>query len=112
MLLSDESLEVLRRGWQEDLDGRSWIGRGIARWSLRQGAEAGRAGWKFRIAESLTLRGLRERLGGRLERLHVIHKRSTPIDPAVAAFFEAIGLPVHYLDHSEATDSGPVIAAS
>jgi len=110
-LLSHESLEALRRGWLAELDRRSWIGRGIARWSLRQGEEGGRAGWKHRIAESLTLHGLRERLGGRLARLDVIHDGSKPSDPALRSFFEAIGLPVHYLDLRGAADPGPTIAA-
>lgn len=112
VVLSEGSLAALCRGWQAELDGRSWVGRGIARWSLRQGGESDRAGWKHRLADSLTLRGLRERLGGRLARLDVIRDGPKPADPAVQSFFEAIGLPVHYLEPYEATNPGPVIAAS
>lgn len=110
-ILSRASLEGLRQGWQAELDGRSWIGRGIARWSLRQGAARGRPGWKLGLAEAMTLRGLRERLGGRLTRLDVLDDGSTPVDASVQSFFEAIGLPVHYLEDSGAAGLGPVIAA-
>jgi long-chain acyl-CoA synthetase len=111
LLVSGASLGRLRDGWQAELEGRSWIGRGVARWSLRQGADRGRGGWKLGLAESLTLRALRERLGGRSARLDVMDDGPSPVDPSTRSFFEAIGLPVHYLGDGGAANSGPVIAA-
>jgi long-chain acyl-CoA synthetase len=111
VLLSMEALSRLQQRWQADLDGRPWIGRMIARWSLRQGADAGRDSWKYRLADLMTFRGLRARLGGGVSRLDVIRDDSAA-GSAAGEFFEAIGLPVRYLQGTGKADSGPRIATS
>jgi hypothetical protein len=62
-ILSTQALGNLRRAWEAEIQGRSWIGRWIAHWSLRQGSVLDKTGWKHKIADSMTLRAFRRKLG-------------------------------------------------
>jgi long-subunit acyl-CoA synthetase (AMP-forming) len=112
VLSSPEALERLSNAWHADIAGRSWTGRKLVAWSLRQGADPVRAGWKHRVAESLALRDLRRKLGVRITRLDVLREDAAKPEPRVVSFFEAIGLPVRYLYTQGAAKSGPSIASS
>jgi hypothetical protein len=97
ILLNVEGLTRLYRGWMEDIEARSWIGRGLARWALRQGGNAERRGWKHWVADRLAFRGLRDKLGGRAFELDVITGGGHRASPEVDTFFAAVGLSVRYL---------------
>jgi len=97
ILLSVEGLTRLYRAWIEDIEAKSWIGRGITRWALRQGGNLERRGWKHRVADGLVLRGLRNKLGGRAAVLDVIAGGGRKASSEVGAFFAAAGLSVRYL---------------
>jgi long-chain acyl-CoA synthetase len=96
ILLTVAGLTRLHRAWVEDIEGRSWIGRAITRWALRQGASSERSGWRRRIADLLVLRGLRDKLGGRVPTIDVVAGHEPRPSSEVDAFFAAVGLPVRY----------------
>ena len=104
MLLSVGGLARLHRAWIEDIEAKSWIGRGITRWAVRQGGNPERHGWRHRLAEQIALRGLRDKLGGRAATLEVIPSGGRRAPPEVDAFFAAAGLPLRYL--SQGTSAG------
>jgi long-subunit acyl-CoA synthetase (AMP-forming) len=97
VLLDVTALERLHRAWNEDIEAKSWLGRGATRWALRQGREAQFRGWKHRVAENLALRGLREKLGGRAAALDVIATARGGASSEVDSFFASTGLSVRYL---------------
>ena len=90
------SLERLFRAWMEDIEAKSWIGRNVTRWALKEGRSALREGWKHRLAEGLALRGLREKLGGRASGLDVVSDGGRRASDEVNAFFAASGLSLRY----------------
>jgi long-subunit acyl-CoA synthetase (AMP-forming) len=97
VLLDVTGLERLFRAWTEDIEARSWLGRGVTRWALRQGRSTPRDGWKHSLAQGLALRGLRAKLGGRALALDVIVDGERRASAEVEAFFAATGLSVRYL---------------
>ena len=96
VLLDVTSLERLFRAWMEDIEAKSWIGRNVTRWALKEGRSALREGWKHRLAEGLALRGLREKLGGRASGLDVVSDGGRRASDEVNAFFAASGLSLRY----------------
>jgi long-subunit acyl-CoA synthetase (AMP-forming) len=99
-------LERLYRAWIEDVDAKSWIGRGLTRWALREGRKAERNGWKYGLADRLALRELRGKLGGRAAGVDVVATAGLRASSLVEAFFTAAGLEVRY--HSP--ESGAALA--
>ena len=106
VLLDVTGLERLFRAWIEDIDARSWLGKGLTRWALRQRPGPQNSGWKHRIADRLVLRELRNKLGGRAAGLDVIAPGGRGASSEVEAFFSATGLSLRY--HSPET--GTVLA--
>jgi len=102
ILLDVTGLERLYRAWIEDIEAKSWLGRRVIRWALRQGRETEHDGWKHRVADSLALRGLREKLGGRAAGLDVIATARGGASSEVDAFFAAAGLSLRYLSPNTA----------
>jgi long-chain acyl-CoA synthetase len=100
ILLDVTGLELLFRAWAKDIEASSWLGRGVAHWALRQGREAERHGWKYRLADNLALRGLRDKLGGRTAVLDVIADGGRRASPEVDAFLTAAGLSLRYLSQN------------
>lgn len=96
VLLTVAGLERLHRAWVEDIEGKSWLRRRLTRWALRRGLDRQPKGWKHRLADALVLRGLREKLGGKLEAIYVIATLRGGASPDTDAFFKAVGLPVRY----------------
>ena len=103
VLLDVTGLERLFRAWIEDIEAKSWLGRGVTRWALREGRGAERHGWKHLLAENLALRDLRDKLGGRAAGLDVIVNGGRSASSEVDAFFAATGLSLRY--HSPDTGS-------
>jgi hypothetical protein len=97
VLLDVTSLERLFRAWKEDIDAKSWIGRSVTRWALRQGESTPIEGWRHRLAEAVALRGLREKLGGRASGLDVVTDGGRRASDEVNAFFAALGLSLRYV---------------
>lgn len=97
ILLNVVGLTCLYRAWIEDIDGKSWFGRSVMRWALRQGGDPSSHGWKRGMAETLALRGLREKLGGRAAALDVISRGGRNESSTVDVFFSAAGLSIRYL---------------
>jgi long-chain acyl-CoA synthetase len=106
VLLDVTGLERLFRAWIEDIEAKSWLGRGVTSWSLRQGREAERQGWKHRLADRLALRELRAKLGGRAGGLDVLVTGGRRASSEVDSFFAATGLALRYLS----PDTGAVLA--
>jgi len=106
ILLDVSGLERLFRAWSEDIEARSWLGRGVTRWALREGRNPERSGWKHGLADRFALRELRGKLGGRAAGLDVIVSGGGGASSEVEAFFAATGLPVRY--HSP--DTGAALA--
>jgi AMP-binding enzyme len=96
VLLNVLGLTRLHRAWLEDIQAKSWIGRSVTRWALRQRRVLESHGWRHRIAEQLALRGLRNKLGGKAAALDVIAERGRGASPELDAFFSATGLSVRY----------------
>lgn len=103
MILSTEAFERLRDTWEAQLQGRSWFGRMIARWSIRQGEAPDRTVWKHKIAETVTLRSFRRRLGDGTVTLFVVTGKGERPDSETVRFFEAFGLSVNNFGESTAT---------
>lgn len=103
VLLDVTGVERLFRAWSEDIDAKSWLGRGVMRWALREGRAAERNAWKYRVADRFALRELRGKLGGRAAGLDVIVNTGRRASPEVEAFFAATGLSLQY--HSPDTDT-------
>ncbi len=97
ILLDVEGLARLHRAWIEDIEAKSWIGRGITRWALGQGGSPERHGWRYRVAETFALRGLRDKLGGRAPVLDVIASGGRPASSEVDSFLTGAGLTLRYL---------------
>lgn len=106
VILDTSGLERLFRAWNEDIEAKSWIGRGMTRWALREGRKAERSGWKHGLADRFALRELRGNLGGRAAGLDVIASGGPGASSEVEAFFAATGLPVRY----PSPDSGAALA--
>ncbi|HEX4824673.1 MAG TPA: AMP-binding protein [Candidatus Polarisedimenticolaceae bacterium] len=107
-LLSTHALSRLAQAWQDDIARRGWPSRAVARWSLRQQGD----GWKRRLAELLTLRTLRSRLGNEIGHLDVVRQKPARLDPSTDSFFEVVGLPVRELAGDVPLLPGPAIAPS
>lgn len=90
-------LERLFRAWVEDIDAKSWLGRGVTRWALKQGREAHPQRWKHRLADRLALRGLRDKLGGRTAAIDVIAREGRTVSAEVGSFFQAVGVSLRHL---------------
>ena len=112
VLLELTGLERLFRAWNEDIEAKSWFGRGVTRWALRKGRGAERHGWKHRLADTLALRDLRDKLGGRAAGLDVIVSGGRSASSEVDAFFAATGLSLRYLSPDTGPPAGPMIASS
>ena len=97
VLLDVTGLERLFRAYIEDIEAKSWLGRGVTRWALQEGRETASRGWKYRLADSLVLRDLRGKLGGRAVGLEVIVNGGRSASAEVEAFFAAAGLSLRYL---------------
>jgi long-subunit acyl-CoA synthetase (AMP-forming) len=97
VLLNVTTLGRLHRAWTEDIEAKSWIGREVTRWALRQGQDSEHHGWKHRLAEGIALRGLRYRLGGRAATLDVMATDGSRASANVGSFFAAAGLPIRYI---------------
>jgi hypothetical protein len=110
VLLSIQALNRLGQSWKDDVESRSWLSRAIAHWSLRQRSGLDQPGWKLRLAEVLTLKGIRAQLGGEVRHLDVVRHKSSRREPVTENFFEAIGLPLRYLEGDLPRASGPTIA--
>ena len=106
VLLDISGLERLFRAWTEDIEARSWLGRSVTRWALREGGKAERSGWKHGLADRFALRELRGKLGGRATGIDVIAGGAQRASSEVEAFFSATGLAVRY--HSP--DTGAALA--
>ena len=106
VMLDVSGLERLYRAWIEDIEARSWLGRGVTRWALREGRKVERSGWKHGLADRFALRELRGKLGGRAAGLDVIVSGGRRASSEVEAFFAATGLSVRY--HSP--DTGAALA--
>lgn len=106
VLLDVTGLERLFRAWNEDIEARSWLGRIVTRWALREGGKTARSGWKHGLADRLALRELRGKLGGRAAGLDVIVSGGRSASSEVDSFFAATGLSVRY--HSP--DTGAALA--
>ncbi len=106
VLLDVSGLERLFRAWSEDIEARSWLGRGVTRWALREGQKAEPNGWKHSLADRFALRELRGKLGGRAAGLDVIVSGGRGASSEVEAFFAATGLPVRY----QSPDPGAALA--
>ena len=85
------ALAHLGEAWNAQIDARGWLARTAIRWALRVGTESQGRPWAMRVAELVALRALRQRLGGKLTRIHVI---GPPIHPDTASLFQAIGAPI------------------
>jgi len=96
ILLDVPGLERLHRAWIEDIDAKSWLARGATRWALRQ-ARNERHGFKHRLAETIALRSLRDKLGGGTYTLDVIGTDRGGASSEVDAFFTAVGFKLRYL---------------
>ena len=90
-LLDAVALAHLGEAWNAQIDARGWHARTAIRWALRVGTESQGRPWAMRVAELVALRALRQRLGGKLTRIHVI---GPPIHPDTASLFQAIGAPI------------------
>ncbi len=106
VLLDVPGLERLFRAWNEDIEARSWLGRIMTRWALREGKKAGRNGWKHVLADRIALRELRGKLGGKATGFEVIVTGGRAASSEVEAFFAATGLSVRF--HSP--DTGAPLA--
>jgi hypothetical protein len=98
VLMDPGGLARLHRAWLEDIDSMSWFGRRATRWALRRGPEPIRHGWKHRVAETIALRGLRDKLGGKTAGLDIIGAPAGGGSAEVESFFAAVGLAVRYHD--------------
>jgi long-chain acyl-CoA synthetase len=96
ILLTVAGLERLHRGWLEDIEAGSWIGRRVTLWALGRGKESAPRNWKHRLADLLILRALREKLGGTASTLTVITTPRGGAPSDIDAFFNAAGLTVRY----------------
>jgi long-subunit acyl-CoA synthetase (AMP-forming) len=96
ILLDLTGLGRLHRAWLEDIDSKSWFSRRATRWALRQGSEQTTTSWKRRVAESVALRALREKLGGKTKSLDVIGCAPGSVSAEVVSFFSAIGVTLRY----------------
>jgi long-subunit acyl-CoA synthetase (AMP-forming) len=96
ILLDLTGLGRLHRAWLEDIDSKSWFSRRATRWALRQGSERTTTSWKRRVAESVALRALREKLGGKTKSLDVIGCAPGSVSGEVVSFFSAIGVTLRY----------------
>jgi len=106
VLLDVAGLERLRRAWIEDIDAKPWMARAATRWAMRQGQDVERRRWKYRLAEQVALRGLRNKLGGRATALEVIANERGGTSREVEAFFASVGLPIRYFSPG----AGPSLA--
>ena len=106
VLLDVSGLDRIFRAWCEDIDARSWLGRSLTRWALRQGRKAERSGWKYGLADRVALRELRGKLGGKATGFEVIVNGGRSASTEVEAFFASAGLSVRF--HSP--DTGAPLA--
>jgi long-subunit acyl-CoA synthetase (AMP-forming) len=97
ILLDVEGLTRLYRAWIEEIEAKSWIGRGVTRWALRHGGSSERHQWRHRLAEAFVLRGMRDKLGGRAGVIDVIAGGGRRASSDVDALFAATGLALRYL---------------
>ncbi len=97
LLLNVTGLGRLHRAWIEDIEAKSWIGRGVTQWALRRGRSPEHQGWKHRVAERIALRGLRHKLGGRATALDVVSGDGSRASSEVGSFFAATGLSIRYM---------------
>lgn len=112
IVLNPRGLAALRRAWLDDVERRSWLKRAVARWSLRQTGDEVRGTWKGRLADSLTLRSLKARLGGATNRLEVVRLAGDPTDRETERFFAGLGIEVKSWRGSFGGDAGPTLANS
>jgi hypothetical protein len=99
LVIAPASLGSLRATWVEDIERRSWIGRAAAGWSIRQGATSLKSGWKHRLADSMTLRGFRNRLGANVTTIHVVSSARDRADLETVGYFKAFGLSIRDVTH-------------
>jgi long-subunit acyl-CoA synthetase (AMP-forming) len=102
ILLNVPGLTRLHRAWVDDIEAKSWVGRGLTRWALRQGASRETSGWRQRVADRLVLRGLREKLGGRAAAIDVVAGQDPRPSTEVDSFFASTGLSLRYFSSGTA----------
>jgi AMP-binding enzyme len=103
MILSPDALRRLRHAWEAEIRGRSWLGRAIARWSIKQGGVLDKTGWKHKIADVMTLRAFRRKLGSGSVPILVVSGKGDRPDAATVRFLGAFGLTISNFGENTAT---------
>ena len=103
IILSPDALGRMRQAWEAEIRGRSWLGRAIARWSIRQGGVLDKTGWKHKIAEAMILRAFRRKLGSGSVPILVVTGKGERPDAETVRFLGAFGLTISNFGENTAT---------